>query len=147
MKNKKYIFSPISGFIQNINETKDSLNYKKKIIIHSNNKIIVSPCDGIIKNYFPKKNNFIIQSYPNLNISVKNKYIFQKKKQAKFLSIIKKNRKICSGETIFIVNNLKKNNKFIYTQTIIEILCNRKIKKIKNSLYKVKAGITILTYI
>ncbi|VFP79054.1 PTS glucose transporter subunit IIA [Buchnera aphidicola] len=147
MKNKKYIFSPISGFIQNINETKDSLNYKKKIIIHSNKKIIVSPCDGIIKNYFPKKKNFIIQSYPNLNIYVKNKYIFHKQKLDNFISIIKKTRKICSGETIFVINDLKKHNKSIYTQTIIEILCNKKMHKIKNSLYKVKAGVTILTYI
>ncbi|VFP87853.1 PTS system glucose-specific EIIA component [Buchnera aphidicola (Cinara piceae)] len=147
MNNKKYIFSPISGIVQNIYETKDFLNYTKKIIIHSTKKIIVSPCDGIIKNYFPKKKNFIIQSNSNINIYIKNKYILKNKKKNNFFSMKKKSTKICSGEIIFIINELTKKNKSMYVQTTIEISCNQKMKKIKNSLYKVKAGITILTYI
>ncbi|VFP80961.1 PTS system glucose-specific EIIA component [Buchnera aphidicola (Cinara kochiana kochiana)] len=147
MKKKIYIVSPTTGTIQNIYETKNFSIYMQKIIINSKKNIIVSPINGTIKNNFLKKINFIIQSNPDICICIKNKIIIQKKIKNNIIPVSTNCRNVCAGEIIFVLSNFNHNNQFNHYQTTIQISCKKKINKIKKSLYRVQAGITILTLI
>ncbi|VAX76251.1 hypothetical protein [Buchnera aphidicola] len=145
MDNKKYIFSPISGNIKKIFEKKKNKIYKKKITICSQGNIIVAPCNGIIYNCQLEKMSFIMQLDSNITITIKNKY----KKKNKVYQMIKnkKNQKICAGTIIFTIKNSNIKKNIINLDTLIKIYSNKKMKKKKNFLYYVRAGISILAVI
>ncbi|WP_041749131.1 hypothetical protein [Buchnera aphidicola] len=146
MKKKKYIVSQISGYIKKIYNIKKKKFFKKKIIFESEKNIIVSPCNGIIKSFFPKKNSCIIQNEINTLITIKNKIYNNEKKIINFISLIKNSKKIYIGEIIFLIKNIFHKIYLNKSITNMTITSKKKINTYKKK-YKIKAGITKLFYL
>ncbi|VFP84807.1 PTS system glucose-specific EIIA component [Buchnera aphidicola (Cinara splendens)] len=146
-KKKRYILSPITGIIQNIFDIKNTIINQKKIIIHSNKKIIVSPCNGQIKNYYPKKIKFIIQSEYGAQIVIKNKIFKKKNQKYAYIPINKESINIYAGKILFLINNTNLHDQSIYLETTVNIICKQKINNLKKKSHKIQAGITVLAFI
>lgn len=144
---KKCILSPITGIIQNIYDIENTVINQKKIIIYSKNKIIVSPCNGIIKNYSSKKIEFLIQSEYGATILIKNKLFKKNHQKYAVVSMSKGCVSTCTGTILFVIHNTNPNNEPIHILTTVKITCKKKISDPKKKLYKTQAGLTILAYI
>ncbi|VFP85608.1 PTS system glucose-specific EIIA component [Buchnera aphidicola (Cinara pseudotaxifoliae)] len=144
---KQCILSPITGIVQNIYNIKNTVISQKKIIIHSNKKIIVSPCNGKIKNYSSKKIEFLIQSEYGAKILIKNKLFKKKHQKYTVVSMNKEFVSTCTGKILFVIHNANSNNEPIHILTTIKITCKKEISDPKKKLYKTQAGLTILAYI
>ncbi|VFP77610.1 PTS glucose transporter subunit IIA [Buchnera aphidicola] len=146
-KKKRYILSPITGIIQNIFDIKNPIMNQTRIIIHSNKKIIVSPCNGQIKNYHPKKIKFIIQSEYGAQIVIKNKLFKKNNQKYIYIPINTESINIYAGKILFLIKSTSLHDQSIYLQTTVNIICKQKINNLKKKLHKTQAGITVLASI
>uniref|UniRef100_A0A451DF01 PTS system glucose-specific EIIA component n=1 Tax=Buchnera aphidicola (Cinara pseudotsugae) TaxID=2518978 RepID=A0A451DF01_9GAMM len=147
MNKKRYILSPITGIIQKIFDIKNPIINQKKIIIHSKKKIIVSPCNGKIKNYYPKKIKFIIQSEYGAQILIKNTLFKKKNQKYTYIPINKESINTYAGKILFLINSTSLHDQSIYLQTTVNITCKKKINNLKKKSHKTQAGITALAFI